>query len=92
MRKWIKILSMVLCLILSQVPVLEPVTTLQTVQAATTKTVKNGLKKENGQYYYYVKAVPKMAVAVPEKRVKRITTQHANQNVRHSQGKGKTRK
>ena len=55
MKKWIKILSMVLCLILSQVPVLEPVTTLQTVQAATTKTVKNGLKKENGQYYYYVK-------------------------------------
>ena len=51
MKKWIKILSMVLCLILSQVPVLEPVTTLQTVQAATTKTVKNGLKKENGQYY-----------------------------------------
>ena len=50
MKKWIKILSMVLCLILSQVPVLEPVTTLQTVQAATTKTVKNGLKKENGQY------------------------------------------
>lgn len=55
MKKWIKILAMVLCLMLVQLPVLEPVTTLQTVQAATTKTVKNGLKKENGQYYYYVK-------------------------------------
>lgn len=47
---------------------------------------------EDDEYYYYVKAVPKMAVAVPEKRVKRITTQRANQNVRHSHGKGKTRK
>jgi hypothetical protein len=45
---------------------------------------------EDDEYYYYVKAVPKMAV--PEKRVKRITTQRANQNVRHSHGKGKTRK
>ena len=45
---------------------------------------------EDDEYYYYVKAVPKMAV--PEKRVKRITTQRATQNVRHSHGKGKTRK
>ena len=50
------------------------------------------LQFEDDEYYYYVKAVPKMAVAVPEKRVKRITTQRANQNVRHSHGKGKTRK
>ena len=50
------------------------------------------LEYEDDEYYYYVKAVPKMAVAVPEKRVKRITTQRANQNVRHSHGKGKTRK
>ncbi len=47
---------------------------------------------EDDEYYYYVKAVPKMAVAAPEKRVKRITTQRANQNVRRSHGKGKTRK
>ena len=44
---------------------------------------------EDDEYYYYVKAVPKMAVAVPEKRVKRITTQRANQNVRHSMGRAK---
>lgn len=47
---------------------------------------------EDDEYYYYVKAVPKMAVAVPEKRVKKITTQRAHQNVRRSHGKGKTRK
>lgn len=47
---------------------------------------------EDDEYYYYVKAVPKMAVAAPEKRVKKITTQRANQNVRRSHSKGKTRK
>lgn len=47
---------------------------------------------EDDEYYYYVKAVPKMAVAAPEKRVKRITTQRANQSVRHSHSRGKTRK
>ena len=47
---------------------------------------------EDDEYYYYVKAVPKMTVAAPEKRVKRITTQRANQNVRHSHNKGKNRK
>ncbi|MDO4294010.1 MAG: hypothetical protein Q4C65_12385 [Eubacteriales bacterium] len=47
---------------------------------------------EDDEYYYYVKAVPKMAVAAPEKRIKRITTQRANQNARHSHSKGRTRK
>lgn len=47
---------------------------------------------EDDEYYYYVKAVPKMAVAVPEKKVKKITTQRANQNVRRSHSKGKSRK
>lgn len=47
---------------------------------------------EDDEYYYYVKAVPKMSVAVPEKRVKKITTQRAHQNVRRSHSKGKTRK
>lgn len=47
---------------------------------------------EDDEYYYYVKAVPKMAVAAPEKRVKKITTQRANQHVRRSHSKGKTRK
>ena len=28
---------------------------------------------EDDEYYYYVKAVPKVGVAVPEKKVKRIT-------------------
>lgn len=47
---------------------------------------------EDDEYYYYVKAVPKMAVAAPEKRVKKITTQRANQNVRRSHAKGKSQK
>lgn len=47
---------------------------------------------EDDEYYYYVKAVPKMAVAAPAKRVKKITTQRANQNVRRSHSKGRTRK
>ncbi len=47
---------------------------------------------EDDEYYYYVKAVPKMAVAAPEKRVKKITTQRAHRNVRRSHSKGKIRK
>ncbi|MBQ7841017.1 MAG: hypothetical protein IJ390_11135 [Lachnospiraceae bacterium] len=47
---------------------------------------------EDDEYYYYVKAVPKMAVTVPEKRVKKITTQRAHQNVRRSHMKEKSRK
>ena len=30
---------------------------------------------EDDEYYYYVKAVPKMTIAVPEKRVKKISAQ-----------------
>ena len=50
------------------------------------------LQFEDDEYYYYVKAVPKMTVAAPEKRVKRITTQRVSQNIRHSHNKGKNRK
>lgn len=49
MKKWKKILVMVLCLMMVQVPAVS-LTAPETVQAAT---VKNGLKKENGKYYYY---------------------------------------
>lgn len=47
---------------------------------------------EDDEYYYYVKAVPKMSVAAPVKTVKKITTQRANRNVRHGHTKGKVRK
>lgn len=39
---------------------------------------------EDDEYYYYVKAVPKMAVSTPEKKVKKITTQRNNRRVRHT--------
>ena len=39
---------------------------------------------EDEEYYYYVKAVPKMAVSTPEKKVKKITTQRNNRKVRHA--------
>ena len=47
---------------------------------------------EDDEYYYYVKAVPKMAVRTPEKRVKRITSRRAHQNARRGHGKAKARK
>lgn len=47
---------------------------------------------EDDEYYYYVKAVPKMAVRTPEKRVKRITSRRTRQNVRRSHGKVKNRR
>ena len=59
MKKWTKkILAAVLCLMMLQMPAAEPLIAVQTVQAASTAKaakVKNGLKKEGGQYYYYVK-------------------------------------
>ena len=59
MKKWTKkILAAVLCLMMLQIPAAEPLIAVQTVQAASTAKaakVKNGLKKEGGQYYYYVK-------------------------------------
>ena len=51
MKKWIKILAVVLCLCFVQTPVMESVTSVTEVQAA----VKTGLKKEKGKYYYYSK-------------------------------------
>lgn len=47
---------------------------------------------EDDEYYYYVKAVPKMSVAAPVKTVKKITTQRTSQSARHGHTKGKTRK
>lgn len=37
---------------------------------------------EDDEYYYYVKAVPKMTVTAPTKTVKRINTQHTRGNER----------
>ena len=39
---------------------------------ALEKLVEN-IQFEDDEYYYYVKAVPKVGVAVPEKEIKRIT-------------------
>lgn len=50
MKKWKKVLALVLCLTFVQAPVLS-LTEPATVEAAS---VKKGLKKENGKYYYYV--------------------------------------
>lgn len=51
MKKWIKILAVMLCLCFLQFPVMEYSGSVTEVQAA----VKKGLKKENGRYYYYIK-------------------------------------
>jgi len=47
---------------------------------------------EDDEYYYYVKAVPKMSVSAPEKTVKKITTRRTNQSARHGHTKGKVKK
>ncbi|MCH5270391.1 MAG: hypothetical protein J1E83_06535 [Lachnospiraceae bacterium] len=55
---------------------------------------------EDDEYYYYVKAVPKMTVAVPEKTVKRINaplgrsthTSSAKQPVRNNTGRNNARR
>lgn len=44
---------------------------------------------EDGEYYYYVKAVPKVTIAVPEKRVKRISSQRKPASVRKKSSTGK---
>lgn len=51
MKKWKRIFAVILCLLCVQVPVVSEAGAVQ-VQAAT---VKSGLKKENGKYYYYSK-------------------------------------
>ena len=33
---------------------------------------------EDDEYYYYVKAVPKMSIAIPDKKVKKINSRHRN--------------
>ena len=50
LKKWKYILAAVLCLLFVQMPAITEKTAVQ-VEAAT---VKKGLKKENGKYYYYV--------------------------------------
>lgn len=47
---------------------------------------------EDDEYYYYVKAVPKMTVATPEKKVKKITTQRNSRNARHTHSRDTARK
>ena len=37
---------------------------------------------EDDEYYYYVKAVPKMSIAIPEKKVKKISSGGRNQRRR----------
>ena len=37
-------------------------------------TKKEYLQFEDDEYYYYVKAVPKMSIAIPEKKVKKISS------------------
>ena len=44
---------------------------------------------EDDEYYYYVKAVPKVTIAVPEKRVKRISSQRKPASVRKKSSTGK---
>lgn len=44
---------------------------------------------EDDEYYYYVKAVPKISIAVPEKKVKKINAQKTPQR-KASSGKKKT--
>ena len=51
MKNWKKIVAAVLCLMLIQIPVLEPFFSAQTVQAAASKTtVKNGFKSTGKAY------------------------------------------
>lgn len=39
------------------------------------------LQFEDEEYYYYVRAVPKMNVAAPSKRVKRINARHFSEHM-----------
>ena len=39
---------------------------------------------EDDEYYYYVKAVPKVALSTPDKKVKKITSQRNGRNMRHT--------
>ncbi len=44
---------------------------------------------EDDEYYYYVKAVPKITIAVSDKRVKRINAQRKNHPAKKTSGHGK---
>ena len=41
------------------------------------------LQFEDDEYYYYVKAVPKMSIAIPDKKVKKINTRRRNTRRKH---------
>lgn len=47
-------------------------------------TAVERLQFEDDDYYYYVKAVPKMTITAPEKNVKRINPQKINDNKEYS--------
>ena len=38
---------------------------------------------EDDEYYYYVKAVPKMSISIPDKKVKKINTRRRNSRKKH---------
>lgn len=48
-------------------------------------TAVERLQFEDDDYYYYVKAVPKMAITAPQKNVKRINPQKINENTMNLQ-------
>ncbi|MSS62646.1 hypothetical protein [Velocimicrobium porci] len=48
-------------------------------------TTVEKLQFEDDDYYYYVKAVPKMAITAPEKNIKRINPQKTNENTMNLQ-------
>ena len=41
------------------------------------------LQFEDDEYYYYVKAVPKMSISIPDKKVKKINTRRRNSRKKH---------
>lgn len=49
------------------------------------------LQFEDDEYYYYVKAVPKLSVAIPEKTVKRINKRQDSEEVRGEETRRKSR-
>lgn len=47
---------------------------------------------EDDEYYYYVKAIPKVSVAIPEKRVKKISRRKSDPKKHESRGKEESAK
>ena len=57
---------------------------IQFMRLSLNYTAVENLQFEDEEYYYYVRAVPKMNVSVPKRKVKRISARHFTE---HSQGK-----